>query len=49
MSLHGNLYKLARIANNTDALLHPKRLPNRVKNILIGRALGRTGIWRWPK
>lgn len=31
MSLHGNLYKLARIANNTDAILHPKRIPNRVK------------------
>jgi hypothetical protein len=49
MSLHGNLYKLARAANNANALLHPKRLPNRVKNILIGRALGRSGIWKWPK
>lgn len=29
MSLHGNLYKLARLANNADAILHPKRIPNR--------------------
>jgi hypothetical protein len=49
MSLHGKLYTAARWANNTDAILHPKRIPNRVKNILIGRALGKTGIWKWPR
>lgn len=49
MSLHGNLYKLARIANNADAIRKPKRIPNRVKNIPIGRALGKSGIWRWPR
>jgi hypothetical protein len=49
MSLHGKLYRWARIANNTDAILHPKRIPNRVKNIIIGRALERSGIWKWPR
>jgi hypothetical protein len=42
-----NLYKLARIMNTANAIAHPKRLPRRVKNIILGRALGRVGFWRW--
>jgi hypothetical protein len=49
MSVHGKAYSVARALNNADAILHPKRIPNRVKNILIGRALGRSGIWKWPR
>jgi hypothetical protein len=46
MSLHRNLYRAARIANNIDAATHPKRAARRTRNVLLGRALGRAGIWR---
>jgi hypothetical protein len=42
-----NLYKLARIMNTANAITNPKRLPRRVKNIIVGRALARAGVWRW--
>jgi hypothetical protein len=42
-----NLYKLARIVNTANALTNPKRLPHRVKNIILGRMLARAGVWRW--
>lgn len=41
-----NLYRLSRTMNTIDAVAHPKRLPRRVKNIVLGRTLARTGIWR---
>lgn len=41
-----DLYRAARIANNVDAATHPKRAPRRAKNVLLGRALGRSGVWR---
>jgi hypothetical protein len=46
MKLHSRAYQIARVLNNTNAVLHPKRLPRRLKNIVIGRLLGRSGIWR---
>jgi hypothetical protein len=39
------LYKLARVANTADAVLNPRRLPRRVKNIVLGRLLGRAKVW----
>lgn len=45
-SLVRNLYRAARIANNVDAALNPRRAPRRAKNVLIGRALARAGVWR---
>lgn len=45
MSLVRELYRAARVANNIDAVLNPKRAPRRAKNVLLGRALGRAGFW----
>lgn len=47
-SLTSNLYRAARISNNISALAsgNPRRITRRAKNIAIGRALGRAGIWR---
>jgi hypothetical protein len=41
-----SLYKLARMLNTANAIANPKRLPRRVKNILVGRMLARAGFWR---
>jgi hypothetical protein len=40
-----DLYRLARAANNADAILNPRRIPRRVKNIVLGRLLARTGVF----
>jgi len=42
------LYKYARIVNDIEALisLNPTRIMRRIKNKFIGRALGRTNIYR---
>ena len=47
-SFTSQLYRAARISNNIGAVAsgHPKRVVNRGKNIIIGRALGRAGVWR---
>ncbi len=47
MSVTRNLYRLARLSNNLGAIMSsdPKRAPRRLKNITIGRALGRAGFW----
>ncbi len=42
-----NFYKLARIMNTANAIAEPKRLPRRVKNLVVGRMLARAGVWRW--
>jgi hypothetical protein len=42
--LVSSLYKLARTANNIDALTRPKRLPRRIRNIAIGKAINKSGI-----
>lgn len=46
MKLHTLLYRLARAANNADAVLNPRRAPRRARNVLTGRLLGRAGVWR---
>lgn len=46
MSLTSFLYRAARTANTADAVLNPRRAPRRAKNVLLGRALGRAGVWR---
>jgi len=47
MKLHTFLYKAARVANTVDAISRPKRARRRAKNIIVGRALGKLGFWRW--
>jgi hypothetical protein len=39
------LYRLARAANTADAVLNPRRLPRRVRNVVLGRLLGRARVW----
>jgi hypothetical protein len=41
-----NLYHLARLMNTADAITTPRRLPRRLKNILLGRLLSRAGVFR---
>jgi len=47
-SLSSQLYHLARTTNTLQALLsgNPNRIARRTKNIILGRALGRAGLWR---
>ena len=47
-SLTSQLYHLARTTNTLETLLsgNPNRIARRAKNIIIGRALGRAGLWR---
>lgn len=47
-SLTSQLYRAARISNNLSALAsgNPRRVARRAKNVLVGRALGRAGVWR---
>jgi hypothetical protein len=48
-SLASALFRSARRVDDLEALAsgNPKRIERRVKNRLIGRALGRLGFWRW--
>lgn len=46
MSLVSFLYKVARVANNINAISNPKRIGRRAKNIVKGRLLGRIGFWK---
>jgi hypothetical protein len=48
MGLVRSLYRAARIANNVETLAsgNPRRIRRRAKNILLGRTLGRAGVWR---
>jgi len=48
-SLRSNLYRSARILGDMQAVAsgNPKRIERRAKNKLIGRALGRSGFWRF--
>jgi len=49
MSLRSDLYRSARILGDVQAVTsgNPKRITRRAKNKLVGRALGRAGIWRF--
>ena len=48
MSLPAWLFRLARLSADMKALSSgdPKRITRRTKNKLVGRALGRAGVWR---
>lgn len=47
-SLTSQLYRAARLSNDIGAAAsgNPRRMARRAKNIAVGRALGRSGIWR---
>lgn len=47
-SLTSLLFKTARRVDDLETLAsgNPKRLERRVKNRLLGRALGKVGFWR---
>jgi hypothetical protein len=42
------LYRAARAANDVEAVTSgdPKRVERRLRNKLVGRLLGKAGIWR---
>jgi len=42
------LYRAARTANDVEAITsgNPKRIERRLKNKLVGRLLGKAGLWR---
>jgi hypothetical protein len=44
-----SLYRSARFANDLETLAsgHPKRITRRARNKLVGRALGKSGLWRF--
>jgi hypothetical protein len=46
--LVSQLYAAARLANDVSTMASgdPKRIARRAKNKIIGRALGRAGLWR---
>jgi hypothetical protein len=52
MRLSSRLYKAARVARTTEAVGRsvetgdPSYAGRRVRNILVGRALGKIGFWR---
>ncbi len=48
MSVTRTLYQLARLSNNIRAITSsdPERANRRLRNIMVGRALGRAGVWR---
>lgn len=47
-SLTSQLYRAARISNSISAVAsgNPRRVARRAKNVALGRALGRAGVWR---
>jgi len=47
-SLVSDLYRTARLANDLSTLASgdPHRIARRAKNKIVGRALGRAGVWR---
>ena len=48
-SFTSQLYRAARISDNIGAIAsgNPRRVARRAKNVTLGRALGRGGLWRW--
>jgi hypothetical protein len=47
-SLTSQLYRAARLSNNISAVAsgNPRRVVRRTRNVIVGRALGRSGVWR---
>jgi hypothetical protein len=48
-SFTSQLYRAARISDNISVIAsgNPRRVARRAKNVALGRALGRGGVWRW--
>lgn len=46
--LVSQLYRTARLANDLSVISsgNPHRMARRARNRIVGRALGRAGIWR---
>jgi hypothetical protein len=46
--LSSQLYRAARITRDVEAVEsgNPTRVARRARNVLVGRALGRAGVWR---
>ena len=47
-SLSSTLFRAARVADDVEAVESgsPRRMARRAKNVGLGRALGRVGVWR---
>lgn len=47
-NLVSQMYRAARVANDVSTLAsgNPHRIARRARNKIVGRALGRAGIWR---
>jgi hypothetical protein len=47
-SFVSEMYRAARLANDVSVLASgdPSRIARRAKNKILGRALGRAGLWR---
>jgi len=47
-SLTSQLFRAARISDDLAAAAsgNPRRIARRAKNVTLGRALGRAGLWR---
>ena len=45
-SFTSQLYRAARMSHNLSSLGNPRRAARRAKNVAVGRALGRAGVWR---
>lgn len=48
MTVTSQLFRAARLSATVGAIASgdPKRMSRRAKNIVVGRALGRAGVWR---
>jgi hypothetical protein len=44
--LSSQLYRLSPDVDDIEAVEHPRRAPRRFKNLLLGKTLGRAGLWR---
>ncbi len=47
-SLTSQLYRATRISNDISAVAsgNPRRVARRTRNVIVGRSVGRAGIWR---
>jgi hypothetical protein len=47
-SLSSQLFRAARITDDIEAAAsgNPRRIARRTKNVVVGRSLGRAGLWR---